>query len=131
MIPLIQILFLIAVNLVPADVPSFSIVEDGTTKIQFMRQKDGGWEVNEPKEWCGTWRLDTTKVSITRADGGSETDLAQLLTIPANADWRTLKELDLGKTKVRIDRKPTGARITFKDGGKVKQHEIQWPEIKK
>lgn len=40
MIPLIQILFFIAVNVVPADVPSFSIPEAGTNIIQFVRQED-------------------------------------------------------------------------------------------
>lgn len=131
MIPLFEILFFIAVNLVPADVPSFSIAEDGKNKIQFIRQNDGGWEVKEPKERSGTWRLDATKVSVTRTDGGSETDLAQQFTIPTNANWRTLKEIHLGQTTIRIGRQPAGAKITFGDGGDAKQHEIQWPKIKK
>lgn len=129
--PLIQILFLIAVNLVAADVPSFTIVENGTTKIEFTRQKDGGWEVKEPKERRGIWRLNKTKVSTTRHDGGSETDIAQQMTIPENADWKTLKELNAGKTKIRIDRQKTGATVTFVNEGKSTKHEIRWPETRK
>jgi len=106
-------------------------VQEGTKTTQFIRQKDGGWDVKEPKEQRGLWRLNKTTVSVTTADGGGETDLAQLLTIPVNPDWRTLKELNLGKTKVRIDRRERGAKVTFEDGRKTKECEIQWPEITK
>ena len=133
MIPLIEILFLIAVNLVPADIQSFSIqgADNGTNRTHFIRQTEGGWEVKAPKSRSGTWRLDTTKVFNTRAAGGSETDLAQLLTIPTNPDWRTLKEVKSGKTIIQIDRQPAGAIITFKDGENVKQCYIQWAETQK
>ena len=131
MIPLIEILFFIAVNLVPADVPSFSIMEHGTNTTQFIRGKDGGWEVKEAKEHRGTWYLKKTTVSVETADGGSETDVSQVLTIPVNPDWHTLKELDFGGTKIRIERQDRGGKVSFVDGRKTAQHQIKWPESRK
>lgn len=117
-----SILVAIILNLIPADVTSFTIREDveGRETIRLTKQADGGWKMTDGSKGnpVSTIRVDGTKMTVTE-DGGKRTvDLSGHLDIDKNTDWEKLEEVGIGGAALKIERKPDGLDLTIRDGNK-------------
>jgi hypothetical protein len=128
----------IILNLTPADVSRFTIMEDvkGRETIRLTKQADGGWKMSDgPKRDMGTIYIDGTKLTVKVGDKKQTVDLADHLDIDKDTDWKKLKKVGMRGATLKIDRKPDGLDLVLregkKDGGRGELLKVQWKERKK
>ncbi len=109
MMSIFAILLVAVLNLVPADVSTFTMVMHENETIRFTKQADGGWNAVElPKDDLGTFYVDGTKLTM-KGEGKTHTqDLATMLGVNSKTDWSKIKELKMGGTPIQIQRKKSG-----------------------
>ena len=133
-----SIIVAMVLNLIPADVTSFTIAEGvkGRETIHLTKQADGGWKMSDgPNRDMGTIYLDGTKLTV-KNDGKKQTvDLSGHLDIDKDTDWEKLKTISLKGATLKIDRKPNGLDLVLregkKDGGRGESMKVRWEVPKK
>jgi hypothetical protein len=111
----------IILNLTPADVSRFTIMEDvkGRETIRLTKQADGGWKMSDgPKRDMGTIYIDGTKLTVKVGDKKQTVDLADHLDIDKDTDWKKLEKISISGTTLKIDRKPDGLDLVLREGKK-------------
>ena len=133
-----SIIVAMVLNLIPADVTSFTIAEDvrGRETIRLTKQADGGWKMSDgPKGDMGALYVDGAK--LTMKDGGKKqtVDLSDHLDIDKDTDWSKLDALKLKGATFKIERKPNGLDLRLqdakKDEGLGKLVKVRWEKNKK
>jgi len=135
MMAIFAILLVAVVNLIPADVSTFTMVMHENETIRFTKQADGGWSAIElPKDSLGTFYVNGTKLTM-KGEGKTHTqDFAKVLGVDGKTDWSQLKAITLGHRPVQIDRKKSGIDfiLSEKKEGKIstRTFKVHW-DLKK
>ena len=125
------ILLVAVLNLIPADVSTFTMVMHENEAIRFTKQDDGGWAgIKRPGNDIGVFYVNGTKLTI-KGDGKSYTqDIAKILGVDDNTDWSQIKAITLGRRPFQIERNKSGVDFIFnekKDGKTNAQvFKVQW-----
>ena len=131
MISFLAILIVVALNLVPGNVTTFTIQMNEKESISFTKQSDGGWKaVALPKDDLGTYQVDGAKLTINGQGKTYTQDFSTMLGVDKNSDWKNLKAIRYGDTPVLIDRKENGFDLIRKvkeGGGETNQiYKVRW-----
>lgn len=102
-------LLVVILNLIPADVSTFTMGMDGNNVIRFTKQADGGWNAVElPDDDLGIIHVDGAVLTM-KGEGREKTqDLSKMLGVGAATDWKKLKEIKFGSDLLQIQRKANG-----------------------
>jgi len=128
----VLVVLLIAVlNMLPANVQTFTMEMAPETTIQFTKQKDGGWVGStHPGEEIGTFYVNGTKMTVKSKAKEHTDDFAQLLGTDEKTDWKTIGELKVGPTPLKIERKTNGVDFVLKqknqDREETKTFKVRW-----
>lgn len=111
--PLIQIIFFIAINLLPLGQSAFQISTPKGEVFTFTKQETGGWIPSPaPEGDKGIWSIKGDMLSITEANGGSSLKMSQFFSDLDTIKWDTVTSLSAGKTPIRISRKKAEGECT-------------------
>ncbi len=116
---LIEILIVIALNVFPADVESFTIRHPGENDaIRLTRQADGGWRML-PDEIGAVFHVEGGNLTVKAGEREHTRDFAELLGIPEGADWSTLESVEIGggAAAIRIEHVRDGFDLVLSPAG--------------
>jgi len=135
MMSIFAILLVAVLNLIPADVSTFTMVMHETETIRFTKQADGGWNAVElPKDDLGTFYVDGGKLTMKGEGKQSTTDISAVLGVNSETDWQKLTELKLGAVPIQIQRQENGFDfvLTQKNGDSEikKTFTVRWDTAK-
>lgn len=111
----------IVLNLIPADVTSFTVEGLHEGKVLRCTQQAGGDWILADEAGKGdrvAFRVDGTKLTMKDAGKEQTVDLADHLGIDKDADWSKIKELEIRGGALAIERKPDGLDLVFRPGKK-------------
>lgn len=130
---MIYLILAIVMNLIPANVTSFTVegLDEGLT-LRCTKQDNGDWLLTDEagKGDRVAFRVDGTK--LTMKEGGKEqtVDLAGHLGIDKDADWSKIKTFNIGGNALAIERKPDGLDLVFQpeknDDAKQQKIRVRW-----
>jgi len=135
MMSLFTVALIIALNLIPDQVSSFTMQMKGVgnenKRMHFTLQEDGGWRgVEHPKDHIGTFYLDSEKLIIKGEGNEHSINLSSIFALEAEAEWSQLNEVRFGSKLIRINRLDNGLDISLVvDGGEPEEQaefEIRW-----
>jgi hypothetical protein len=110
---IMTITFFLGVQFVPPEARSFTIRTDQAV-IRFSRLDDDGWKaVLDSGVDMGVWRVEDTRV-ITEVEGEQQTlDLAEFISPPADKDWTTVSEVNLGAMTATLETRRGDQDVTI------------------
>ena len=127
MVPLIQIVFFIAVNVLPAGQTKFEISTPEGKVFTYASQPGGGWKpVPVPEGGAGVWSVKGDTLLIMRPDGGSDLKMGQFFTNLDAVAWSTVAELTEGKTPIRLIRKKSEITVLRGSPPRESRSVIRW-----
>ncbi len=131
MMSIFAILIVVVLNLVPADVTTFTMQMNENETLRFTKQAEGGWNAVElPKDDLGTFYVDGTKLTMKGEDREHTQNLAKMLGVDEDVDWKELKEIKLGAAPVQIERKKNGLDFILtakREGSETKRtFKVRW-----
>ena len=127
MVPFIQILFFIAVNILPPGQAKFAIGTPDGEVFTYTRQANGGWEASPvPEGDAGLWSIKGDVLTITRPDGGSELRMSQFFSNLDKIKWNTVTELSEGQTPIKLIRKESEVTVLRGSPPKESRSVIRW-----
>lgn len=113
---MISLILAIVMNLIPANVTSFTVegLDEGLT-LRCTKQDDGDWVLTDEagKGDRVAFRVDGTKLTMKDVGKEQTIDLAGQLGLDEDADWSKIKELKIRGSKLVIERKPDGLDFVF------------------
>jgi hypothetical protein len=130
---MISLILAIVMNLIPANVTSFTVegLDEGLT-LRCTKHDDGDWVLTDEvgKGDRVAFRVDGTKLTMKDADKEQTIDLAGQLGIDQDADWSKIEELKIRGNVLAIERKPDGLDLVFrpekKDDAKPQRFRVRW-----
>lgn len=117
MMSIFAILVVVVLNLVPADVTTFTMQMNPAETMRFTKQGDGGWSaIKLPRgDDLGTFYVDGTKLTM-KGEGKERTqDLAKILGVDEGFDWKEMKAVKLGATPVQVERQSNGLDFVLRE----------------
>jgi hypothetical protein len=130
---MISLILAIVMNLIPADVTSFTVegLDEGLT-LRCTQQAGGDWLLTDEagKGDRVAFRVDGTKLTMKDAGKEQTIDLAGQLGVDKDADWSKIKELKIRGNVLAIDRKADGLDLVFrpekKDDANQRRIRVWW-----
>ena len=130
---MISLILAIVMNLIPANVTSFTVegLDEGLT-LRCTKHDDGDWVLTDEvgKGDRVAFRVDGTKLTMKDADKEQTIDLAGQLGIDQDADWSKIEELKIRGNVLAIDRKADGLDLVFrpekKDDANQRRIRVWW-----
>jgi hypothetical protein len=110
-------IFVMILNLIPADISSFTITGANDRNSRFTKQSDGYWHLTDPREpSLEPFYVSGTKVTIKKGSNEQTFDMAKAPGIAQNMDWKSLKEIKLNGVLFDIQQKADGLDLIPKEG---------------
>jgi hypothetical protein len=124
-VSILVVVLVATVNMMPADVDTFTVTapdeESKSVTIRITKLADGGWKVVEPaEEKLGTFYVKGTVFTTRYEDEDVTLDLAEMLGVDENTDWKTLTEI---KT-IKIKNQENGIDFVIKPGDEGDESEL-------
>jgi len=113
MISHIVIVVSIALNLLPPDVHAFIITTPEKETTRYARHPRGGYGVTPATADDAKFFIKGTTLTIKTHGQDVSMDLAQILGIRKDTDWKTINCITFGDKSIRIQRQANGANITI------------------
>lgn len=104
-LPIIEILFLLATLLVPNNATEFTIkyIQGTQEKMTWTKQADGCWRATgDPKTEHGIWKASVTSVEKEVGDKKYSNDLSPFVSLPLNITWNTLPQLRVRGKGIKV-----------------------------
>ncbi|QQL44803.1 hypothetical protein [Sulfuriroseicoccus oceanibius] len=114
---LFSLILVIILNIVPADVSSFTVqAPEAGQPMHFTKQDDGGWLAKMgPGDEEATFLVKGTEITIKSEGDERSQDMGPLLGLDADTDWHKLEEVALGGGTIRIKRVDNGVDFALED----------------
>lgn len=110
---IMTVMFFLGVHFVPPDAGSFTIRSD-QAMIRFSRLEDGGWKaVLDSGVDMGVWRAEETRVIMEIGDEQQTLELADIISRPANRDWTSVSEVNLGAMTATLETQRGDREVTI------------------
>lgn len=130
LIPIIEILFLLATLLIPSNTMEFTTkYEHGTQQeMTWTKQVDGRWRAaGDPKTEHGIWKVAGTSVEKEVRDKKYTNDLSPFVSLPSNRTWNTLPYLSARGKGIKVAVEENRIVLSQEPGGLLKHPaEIIW-----
>ena len=119
-LPLFSLIIAIVLNLIPADVTSFTVESERAT-LRCTKQAGGDWILADESGRGNrvAFHVDGTKVTMKEAEKEQTVDLGDHLGIDKDADWSKIKTFNIRDNALAIERKPDGLDLVFQPERKV------------
>lgn len=128
---ILLIAFFIAAHLVPVDVQEFTVNIENKN-ITFVKQASDSWKMKKDhNDLIGLFLIKGTSVTVGPKDKQQTIDMANVLSVSTNTNWKTVSEIKMGEQALQIQREKTKVVMSIPSGKDSKQVlHITWKEKK-
>jgi hypothetical protein len=132
MMSLFSVLLVAVLNLVPADVDSFTMQMHPEKTTHFARQASGSWMAMDlPDDESHTYRVEGGTLIVEHAGKVHRQELGKMLGIDDSTDWATVESLTLANRPLAINRLENGVdlvRPAYSDTSPAQTYTVRWKQ---